>query len=157
MQQQHINWDDGPPINRERLDRTRKPFRLAAAILMIGYSLVATVREVSEDVLPALAVTLPESYAIGIAVALVIFIGQIITAERSQITYFVLTGIDAYYTERASDWVDRIVQSMLKVEGQYSQQIEGVISFIVSWAFAIAVAYYGERLLFGKRRNVKIE
>jgi hypothetical protein len=36
---------------------------------------------------------------------------------------------------------------------QASEATEDVIAFIVVWAVALAVAYFGERLIFGKRRR----
>jgi small-conductance mechanosensitive channel len=50
---------------------------------------------------------------------------------------------------RWSDWIGTLVHAHMQAD----TLVEDVLAAIVTWAAAIAVAYFGERLVFGKRRR----
>jgi hypothetical protein len=140
----------GPPISRHHLDTARRPFRVLLGILFVGYSSIGTIVGVQSDLAPALAQR-PDGamlgLAVGIGLALAIFVAEVLLAEAALGWYIMVLIPDSWYTIRFSDWIGLIM---------YAHMPDGVITrmsvVLVTAVFSIAVAYFGERLLFGKRR-----
>jgi hypothetical protein len=138
------------PIDRRHLDTARRPLRILCGILFVGYSSIGTIVGVRGDLGSALANN-PDAAMIGagvgMALALGIFLAEILLAEAAIGWYLLVLAPDAWYTYRFSDWIGAIVH------GSMAPGIAAdVLSIIITAVFALAVAYFGERLLFGKRR-----
>lgn len=141
---------NGAPIDRKHLDVARTPFRVLLGILFVGYSSISTIDGVRSDLAPALLGN-PDGATIGLVVgvlvALGIFVAEILLAEASIFWYLVVLAPDAWYTYRFSDWIDTILRPHLPAEINAA-----FVTIPITILFSLAVAYFGERLLFGKRR-----
>lgn len=138
------------PIDRRHLDTARTPFRVLLGVLFVGYSSIGTIIGVRDDLAPALAGR-PDGpmigLAVGIGLALAIFLAEIFLAEAALGWYLLVLIPDAWYTFRFSDWIDAVLRPQLP-----TGVVAGVVIVTITALFSLAVAYFGERLLFGKRR-----
>jgi hypothetical protein len=96
-----------------------------------------------------LAGVLPVGLLLGLALAVGIFIGEVLLAESSLGWYLPLLLLDAWYTARWSSWIGDLIHAHM----QANALVEDGLSFVVTWGAAIAIAYLGERLIFDKRRR----
>ena len=138
------------PLPRRYLDTSRRPARVLFGAAFVAYSSIGTILGVQSDLAPALANHVDGAilgYSIGVAVAIVIFVAELLLAESAFFWYLIFLAPDAWYTYRFSGWIGAVVQS--RIADPWSAQ---VVTVAVTGLFAIAVAYFGERLLFGKRR-----
>lgn len=146
--------DERAPISRKFLDMFRTPARIALGIIFVAYSSIGTVIGVQSDLAPALTSRtdgLMLGYVIGFALAILIFTGELLLAEVSPFWYSVVLLPDVWYTYRLSGWIGAIIRTRVQAE----PLIETVAVVIVTIIFSLAVAYFGERLLFGRRRRRK--
>lgn len=149
----------GAPIDRKYLDTARKPMRVLFGVVFVSYCAISTVIGVQDHLSPLAWSVQPiigsvsAGLAIGLAVAAAIFIGEVLLAERSLGWYVLLLGIDAYYTARWSSWIGELIHAHMGADAL----VEDVVSFVVTWAAAIAIAYLGEHLIFDRRRSVSRE
>jgi hypothetical protein len=121
----------GAPIDRRHLDTARRPLRILCGILFVGYSSIGTIIGVRDDLAPALG----------------IFLAEILLAEAAIGWYLVVLAPDVWYTYHFSDWIGAIVKASM-APGFAAD----AVSIIITALFSLAVAYFGERLIFGKRR-----
>jgi len=139
-----------PPIDRRHLDAARRPFRVLLGALFVGYSAIGTVVGVRDDLAPALTSS-PDAAMIGLivgcGVALGIFIAEILLAEAALGWYLLVLAPDVWYTYHFSDWIGAIIRAHMP-----AGLVTTVVVVIVTAVFSLAVAYLGERLLFGRRR-----
>jgi hypothetical protein len=138
------------PLDRRHLDTARTPFRLLLGILFVGYSSIGTILGVNGDLTPALAAREDGAViglAAGVIIAAGIFIAEILLAEAAIGWYLIVLAPDAWYTYRLSGWIGTIARAHLS-----HGLLTTVIIIAVTAVFSLAVAYFGERLLFGKRR-----
>ena len=70
-------------------------------------------------------------------------------AESAIVWYVPLLAVDAWYTARWSEWIGTLIRAHM----QASAGVEDVIAFLTIWGASLAVSYFGERLIFGKRRR----
>lgn len=139
-----------PPLSRQYLDASRRPARVLAGAAFVAYSSLGTILGVQNDLAPALASRTDSDilgYGIGLAVAIGIFVAELLLAEVSLWWYLVVLVPDAWYTYRFSGWIGAIIRA--QVSDAFTAQVATVI---LTGIFALAVAYFGERLLFGRRR-----
>ena len=139
-----------PPLSRQYLDTSRRPARVMAGAAFVAYSALGTILGVQSDLAPALASHEDGAilgYAIGVAVAVIIFVAELLLAEVSLWWYLVVLVPDAWYTYRFSGWIGAIIYA--RVSEPFAAQVASVV---LTGLFALAVAYFGERLLFGRRR-----
>ena len=143
----------GTPLEREHLDAARRPARVIAGIAFVAYSSIGTILGVHGDLAPALA-NRPDGdilgYGIGVALAVVIFVAEILLAETSLFWYIAVLIPDVVYTYRFSGWIDALVRAN---STDLNATLITLISFCLTALFSLFVAYFGERLLFGKRRR----
>jgi len=138
------------PLPRRYLDTARRPARVLAGIAFVAYSSIGTIVGVQDDLAPALAKRADGDilgYTIGVVVAALIFVAELLLAEVSIFWYLVVLIPDVWYTYRFSGWIGAIVTS--RIAEPFTAQL---ITIAVTGLFAVAVAYFGERLLFGRRR-----
>lgn len=149
----------GAPIDRKYLDTARGPMRVFFGVIFVAYCAISTVIGVRDDLAPLawsadLVLDLvPAGLLIGLALAVGIFIGEVLLAERSLGWYLPLLLVDAWYTARWSGWIGDLIHAHM----QANALVEDGLSFVVTWAAAIAIAYLGERLIFDKRRRASHE
>ena len=138
------------PLPRRYLDISRRPARVLAGAAFVAYSSIGTILGVQSDLAPALA-NHPDGailgYSIGVALAAIIFVAELLLAEASVFWYIVVLIPDTWYTYRFSGWIGAIIQA--KVADPFAVQ---AATIIITGIFSLAVAYFGERLLFGRRR-----
>lgn len=139
-----------PPLSRQYLDTSRRPARVLAGAAFVAYSSLGTILGVQSDLAPALASRTDSDilgYGIGLAVAVGIFVAELLLAEVSLWWYLVVLVPDTWYTYRFSGWIGAIIRA--QVSDAFTAQVATVV---LTGIFALAVAYFGERLLFGRRR-----
>lgn len=142
-----------PPLSRTTVDNARPWIRLLLGAALIAWSSYTTVSGVARDFAPILQGTmygLPLTLIGGLGVALFLSFGEWLTNGHFPILYCGLLIIDARYTQQ---------QIGGPIEALANYHLSGlhafaplVVSFLVSWFLALAVARYGEILLFGKRK-----
>lgn len=140
-----------PPLNRNNLDRAAPWLRGLAGLILLAVSSYSTVTGVAADAapleLPAVA-GLAGGIAAGIGVALFLSLGEWLTSEQAPYFYGAFLLLDAWYTQRQiDDPVGRLTGYHLGGTG-----LAPLIAFVLSWLLSIAIARFGEILLFGKRR-----
>lgn len=138
------------PLPRRYLDTSRRPMRVLAGAAFVAYSSIGTIIGVRSDLTPALASRADSAilgYGVGLAVAAIIFVAELLLAEVSLWWYLVVLVPDTWYTYRFSSWIGAIIQARLS-----DPFVASVATVAVTGMFALAVAYFGERLLFGRRR-----
>lgn len=139
------------PINRNNLDRAAPWLRLMAGLILIAASSYSTIAGVDVDAAPLelpIVAGIAGGIAAGILVAAFLSIGEWLTSEQAPYVYAGFLLLDAWYTQRQlSDPVERLAVHHLGGTG-----VAPVIAFVLSWLLAIAIARFGEILLFGKRR-----
>lgn len=142
---------NGTPIDRRHLDNARRPLRILCGILFVGYSSVGTIVGIRDDLAPALAGN-PQGAligaGIGMVLALAIFLAEIVLAEAAIGWYLLVLIPDVWYTYWFSDWIGAIIKASM-APGLAAD----ALTIVITAGFSIAVAYLGERLLFGKRRS----
>lgn len=139
-----------PPLSRHYLDTSRRPARVLAGAAFVAYSSIGTILGVHEDLAPALANRTDGAilgYGIGIGVAIIIFVAELLLAESAFFWYLIFLAPDVWYTYRFSDWIAPLVETRIA-----DPTLAQIVSVVITGLFAVAVAYFGERLLFGKRR-----
>ncbi|SRR6266487_4847057 len=145
----------GAPISRTYLDAARSPMRIFFGVIFIAYSAISTVVGVRSDLSPlawstaALMGPLTIGAAIGIGLAVAIFIGEVLLAESSLVWFLPILAVDAWYTARWSAWIGDLIHAHMSA----SPLTKDALAILVTWGAAIAVAYFGEHLIFGKRRR----
>jgi hypothetical protein len=141
------------PLNRTTLDRARPWIRLLLGAGLIAWSSYTTVSGVGHDFAPILQGSIYGISATivgGLGVALFLSFGEWLTSEHFAILYSGLLIIDARYTQQQIGApIDKLAHYHL---GGLPPIVPLVVSFITSWLLALAVARYGEILLFGKRK-----
>ena len=138
------------PLPRHYLDTSRRPARVIAGAVFVAYSSIGTVLGIQSDLSPALASRQDGDilgYGIGLAVAIAIFIAELLLAEVSLWWYIVVLVPDTWYTYRFSGWIGAIVRA--RVADTFTASLTTIV---ITGLFSLAVAYFGERLLFGRRR-----
>lgn len=140
-----------PPLNRNNLDRAAPWLRGLAGLILIAVSSYSTIAGVQADAAPLelpLVVGIPGAIAAGVVVALFLSLGEWLTSEQAPYVYGALLILDAWYTQRQTAGpVARMAAYHLGGTG-----LAPLIAFVLSWLLAIAIARFGELLLFGKRR-----
>lgn len=140
-----------PPINRNNLDRAAPWLRLIAGLVLIAVSSYSTITGVAADAAPLelpVVAGLAGGVAAGVLVALFLSLGEWLTSEQVPYVYAAFLLMDAWYTQRQiGDGVVRLANYHLGGTG-----VAPVIAFVLSWLLALAIARFGEVLLFGKRR-----
>jgi hypothetical protein len=145
----------GAPLSRSYIDLARRPARLLLAFVLVAYSSVATV-VVVQGAFPDvawwnahLAGPFTIGAAIGVGIAALITLAELFLAEITMFGYLIVVACDAFLTYRFSTWAQDLLHSLVRVEGT----IEDTIVLLLLIVASGAVAYFGERLLFGKRRR----
>lgn len=141
----------GAPINRKHLDTARTPFRVLLGAAFVAYSSLGTVVGVRALLSPALAQVHDGpliGLIVGILVALIIFGAEVLLSDVSLVWYLLPLAPDVYLTYTFSVWIEAIVRAQIEDEPAAT-----AVVIVITAAFSLAVAYFGERLLFGKRRG----
>ena len=143
----------GTPLERSHLDAARKPARVLFGAAFVAYSSIGTILGVHDDLKPALAKREDGDilgYGFGVALAVVIFVAELLLAEASLFWYAVVLVPDVWYTYRFSGWIDALFRAHMT---SADPLIVTLLSTCVTAFFSLAVAYFGERMLFGRRRH----
>jgi hypothetical protein len=142
------------PLHRADLDRAAPWLRLLAGLALIAVSTYTTIAGFGQDFAPLLQGTIAGiSVALiaGLAAAGFLSLGEWLTSEHAPLIYCALLVLDARYTQQQTGpWVDALAQYHLRAAPAWAAP---VVAFVASWGLALAVARYGELLLFGKRRK----
>ncbi len=141
------------PLDRNAIDRAAPWLRLFAGIALIAWSSYSTITGVGQDFSPILkgkmAFGLEATLVVGLLVAAFLSLGEWLTSEHIPILYSALLILDARYTEmQMGPWIDKLAAYHLQ---QASPWVPTVVSFLLSWGLSLAIARYGEILLFGRR------
>lgn len=142
------------PLDRNTVDRAAPWLRLLAGAALIAWSSYTTITGVGADFSPILAgkmvFGLDAVLVTGLIVALLLSLGEWLTSEHVPIIYSALLVIDARYTEmQIGPWIAALAAYHLRASPQL---LSTVVSFLLSWGLSLAIARYGEILLFGRRR-----
>jgi hypothetical protein len=149
------NLTSGAPISRTYLDAARTPLRVFFGVVFVSYCAISTVVGFRDDLAPLawsvvpIVGSLTVGLALGLALAAGIFVGEVLLAESALLWYVPLLAVDAWYTARWSEWIGTLIRAHM----QASAGVEDVIAFLAIWGASLAVSYFGERLIFGKRRR----
>ena len=144
------------PLNRSDLDRAAPWLRLLAGAALIAWSSYTTIQGIGVDFAPffvgqsvmAFGVSAHQLIA-GLVFAALLSLIEWLTSERMLIVYCAALLIDARYTQ----WqIGPFIQSLAQYHVRLEDPVVALIaSFIVSWGLSLAIARYGELLLFGRR------
>ncbi len=140
------------PLSRHDLDRALPWLRLLVGAAFIGFSTVTTVAGVRADFAPLLVGDLygvPVWVVAGLALSLLVTLGQWGTSDRWPLVYSALLLIDARYTQRA---IGPAIETLAEYHSNGSA-LAWVVALVLSWLIALATARYGEVLLFGRRKG----
>lgn len=141
------------PLDRNAIDRAAPWLRLLAGAALIAWSSYTTITGVGADFSPILTgkilFGMEATLVVGLLVAAFLSLGEWLTSEHVPIFYSALLIIDARYTElQIGPWIDALAAYHLRGASQW---VPGVVSFLLSWGLSLAIARYGEILLFGRR------
>lgn len=143
------------PLPRTWIDTTLPGARALLGALFVAFSGYSTVYLFSQDIqrLTGDKVSLmlfADRYWAGLALALLLFFGEIFTSERYPKVYRVLLIPDTFYTAR------QMVPAALFALTSYAHLV-GTTLVVVSWLAALVLGYliarFGEELIFGGRRK----
>lgn len=140
------------PLTHTHLDKAGPWIRLLLGLVVIAYTSYTTISGVGQDLAPVLK-DAPDymPLAVGLGVAVFLSGGEWLTSEHVPVVYVILLLIDAHYTEvQIGPWIDKLAAYHLASAGVLATS---VVSFLVSWGLSIAMARYGEILLFGRRKK----
>lgn len=142
------------PLDRNTVDRSAPWLRLIAGAALIAWSSYTTITGVGADFSPVLAgrmaFGMEATLVVGLLAALFLSLGEWLTSEHVPLLYSALLIIDARYTEmQIGPWIAALAAYHLRSSPQL---LSTVVSFLVSWGLSLAIARYGEILLFGRRR-----
>lgn len=149
----------GSTVDRAWLDMAYRPLRIMLGVLFVAFCAVSTIYGVHDDALGTLTkhqVAIQANtgldahgagYAIGVAVAAIIFIGEVVTGERHPLVYMIFLGPDVYYSQ---NFTTVIADFFVPGEGL----VVTSIIFVIALALAAGLAYWGEQLIFGRRRRL---
>jgi hypothetical protein len=140
-----------PPLNRRDLEKSGPYLRAILGVGLIAYSSISTIDGVRNDCGPLCAAAwqgIPIWIIAGVAVAAGLTLVQWLTSESWRFVYAVALLIDARYSQR---WLD---DWFVPVASHNVTDITLAIGagLVLSWVGALAIAMFGEVLLFGRRR-----
>lgn len=142
-----------PPLSRDTLNNARPWIRLLLGAALIAYSSYTTIIGIGRDFAPLLSGNvygIPMTLIGGTLAALFLSAGQWLTNGHFQLLYVALLLIDARYTQQQiGPPIDTLARFHLAGLHPLAPL---VVSLCVSWFLSLAVARYGEVLLFGKRK-----
>lgn len=147
-----------PLLSHTQLDKAAPWIRTLLGVAFIAFGGYTTVAGVGADFAPLLvgANGQPDPMLVlvaGLGVAAFLSLGEWLTSESVPFIYVILILIDARYTQgQIGPWISKLAAHHLEETPQW---VAPVVSFLVSWLLAIAIARYGEILLFGKRKRGK--
>jgi len=140
------------PLTHAHLDKAGPWIRLMLGLAVISYTSYTTISGVGGDLAPVLKDApgyMP--LAVGLGVAVFLSAGEWLTSEQVPLLYAFLLLIDARYTQRQiGPAIDALAQYHLREQPALLTQ---GVSLAVSWGLSIALARYGEILLFGRRKK----
>lgn len=141
------------PLSRSTLDNARPWIRLMLGVVLLGFSGYTTISGIGRELAPLLqgdVQGVPLTLIGGICAAVFLSVGQWMTNGHFTLLYCGLLLIDARYTQQQiGPAIDALARFHLSGLHPFAPL---VVSLLVSWALALAVARYGEVLLFGKRK-----
>jgi hypothetical protein len=140
------------PLTHTHLDKAAPWIRLLLGLAVIAYTSYTTISGVGQDLAPVLR-DAPDymPLAVGLGVAIFLSGGEWLTSEHVPAVYAILLLIDAHYTQvQIGPWIDKLAAYHLASAPALAAS---VVSFLVSWGLSIAMARYGEILLFGRRKK----
>lgn len=149
------------PLSRGLVDDVAPFLRGALGIIFVGISAISTVLIASSDLRYFIGDSTTIAYLFdrtwyAIVFAIILFLGEIATAERSRMAYTVFLIPDVFYTVRGM-YAGMARGFIVIIGGEKPtemQQFEGqALALVVSIILGYVIAKYGEILLFGKRRK----
>jgi hypothetical protein len=140
------------PLNRRDLDRVAPWLRAGLGLTLLAWSSYATIVGFSNDLSPVLdgkmLFAIPAGVLVGILLAVLLSLGEWLTSERARLVYGVLLLVDAWYTQRQiGPAAEKLAKAHLS-----DASIAPFVALVLSWLAALAIARYGEILLFGRHR-----
>lgn len=143
------------PIDRRILDTALPIVRVLIGVAFVAYSAYSTITIFASDIAPATGLRnsygiMQDRYLFGVALAVLLFVGELVTAERYPAVYAALLVPDTIYTARG---LYGALSSILAAHLDMSAGALLVCSWVVAGVVGYCVARFGESLLFGKRRR----
>jgi hypothetical protein len=139
------------PLSRAELAKAGPWLRGGLGVALIAYSALSTIDGVRADCGPlceGVVYGLPLGLLIGVLVAALLSLGQWLTSEHWRFAYAVLLLIDARYSQRwLDDWLVPVTQHNIASDAGLAMSA----GLVLSWVGAVAIAMFGELLLFGRR------
>jgi hypothetical protein len=140
------------PISRSYLRAAKSPARVIAGLAFIAYSSAATIQYVNSDLSSVLQgrlwIGMQAGYVLGLLLAIAITGWEWLAADEPFVWYALPLALDSWYTYRMTvPWVALIVQAQIDTPATAT-----ATAIIISAVSSVAVALFGERLLFGRRR-----
>lgn len=149
------------PLSRGLIDDALPFLRAALGIVFVAISAISTILLGGADLRYFVGdiITIgyfPDRFWYASIGALILFLGEVATAERSRVVYAIFLVPDVFYTVRGM-WAGMARGFTVIVGGDEPSDIErligSIIGLIVSIIAGYVIAKYGEILLFGKRRK----
>jgi hypothetical protein len=140
------------PLDRRDLDRVAPWLRVALGLALLAWSSYTTIIGFNNDLSPVLEgkmlFGIPAGVLTGVLLAVLLSLGEWLTSERARLIYSALLFVDAWYTQRqVGPAAEKLAKAYLSDTG-----IAPLVALVLSWLAALAIARYGEILLFGRRR-----
>lgn len=166
------------PIPRTYIDAGLPFARAALGLLFVAYSAQSTILFLAADLMwlfPGLRVSSTgvwaDAYWVSIGFAVLLFAGEVFTAERYPRLYRAFLAPDSFYTARGihaglATAFAILISTWAGTTPEAGQTIAGLgvkpfvlIGWLAAWPPALLIGIYiarwGEVLLFGKRRKIK--
>jgi hypothetical protein len=149
------------PIPRGLVDDALPLLRALLGIVFVAVSAISTILLGSADLKYFIDNTttigyFPDRFWYASLFALILFLGEVATAERSRVVYAVFLIPDVFYTVRGM-WAGMARGFTVMVGGAQPSDTDrftgSAIGLIVSVVVGYTIAKYGEILLFGRRRK----
>lgn len=149
------------PLSRGLIDDALPFLRAGLGIVFIAVSAVSTILIGAADLKYFINDILtigyfPDRFWYASLFALILFLGEVATAEKSRVVYSVFLIPDVFYTVRGM-YVGMARGFTVMLGGDTPSDIEkfmgAAIGLLVSIIAGYFIAKYGEILLFGKRRK----
>lgn len=156
------------PISRGLVDEAAPWLRGLLGIGFVAYSANATIFIAADDLLWLFPITrqttigaFPDAYWYSFLIAVVLFVGQVVTSEKYPAAYRLFLAPDILYTGRGvfgglSTALAALALAAIGPEYREAADWFGwILAFPGAAVIGFIIARWGEVLLFGKRRTTR--
>jgi hypothetical protein len=137
-----------PPLPRDWIDDVLPVARALIGATFVAFSSYATVTLFGNDIRPIVGDVLTiggmlDRYWLGVALALALFVGEIITAEHAPAIYGAILIPDTYYTAR------QMIGGIERFLAAYGAIGGGILAALTVWGLLLAEGRSGRWALLG--------